>query len=180
MTGLLWKNRRPEVRKNHPRPGSFLLSAILEVSELWETLLKLNFSCCLISAQISSVRCLFQVFFSKLVFVPHSNILAMFRRWKVHIFLKFRLMETHFVFANGCRKHWRPVTWSAASPTNLQHRWKKPEQQYWCWNSEDKNPEPSEPSATFAVHGNCSCSPCWWQQEETEQVFHRYFSTVPK
>lgn len=53
-------------------------------------------------------------------------------------------------------------------------------QQYWCWSTEGKDPEPSEPFATTAVHGNCSCSTCWWQQEEIEQVLHRYFSTVPK
>lgn len=41
-------------------------------------------------------------------------------------FLKFRLIKTHLVFANGCRKHRRPVTWSAASPTNLQYLSKKP------------------------------------------------------
>lgn len=41
-------------------------------------------------------------------------------------FLKFRLIKTHLVFANGCRKHRRPVTRAAASPTNLQYLWKKP------------------------------------------------------
>lgn len=41
-------------------------------------------------------------------------------------FLKFRLIKTHLVFPNGCRKHRRPVTRAAASPTNLQYLWKKP------------------------------------------------------
>lgn len=80
----------------------------------------------------------------------------------------------------GAEKHRRPMTWSAASPTNLQHLQRSQEQRYWCWSSEGKDPEHSEPFATTAVHGNCSCSPCWWHQEETEQVLHWYFSTVPK
>lgn len=51
-------------------------------------LLNLNFSCCLSSAQICSVRCLFQVFSPKLVFVPHSSILRHIQKVK-NIFLVY-------------------------------------------------------------------------------------------